>query len=286
MDTQPEIESQTDDATESEEAPPDPAPAPPERVALPPAGGRRGAAAAKKDEILTTLRSLQDTVAKQREEHTSALASRDAEIARLRGSYEAIQPLIQQRQAPTAERSFEQVVSESKAALDRGDLDTYHAKVFEAADIRAMQKFEEKYGKQLQQQQAPQQSGNPLVAALMASHPHVMSSPNGEALVRHHAEGLVLEGAQPSPALLARAFKEVNDRLAAKAKEKEPPQFDTNASRALSGPPPSRTNGKSGGQGPGVELTELEKQWAKQADMTLEEYAADVAKYHPERIVR
>lgn len=286
MDTQPEIESQTDDATESEETPPEPAPAPPERVALPPAGGRRGAAAAKKDEILTSLKSLQETVAKQREEHTSALASRDAEIARLRGSWEAIQPLIQQRQAPQAsERSYEHVVAESKAALDRGDLDTYHARVFEAGEMRAMQKFEEKYGKQLQQQ-APQQQGNPMVAALMASHPHVMASPNGEALVRHHAEGLVLEGAQPSPALLARAFKEVNDRLAAKAKEKEPPQFDTNASRALASPPPSRTNGKSNGQGPGVELTELEKQWARQADMTLEEYAADVAKYHPDRIVR
>jgi len=126
---------------------------------------------------------------------------------------------------------------------------------------------------------------------LMSMHPEVAMHPQGLGLAVAEDMKLHALGHAPSPERFKKAFENAQREVKALTAGTAYTQQGAGALGSAiptggAGGGGSTSNGSGRRQGPGVELTALEKQWAKAADMDLQEYAASIAELHPERIVR
>jgi hypothetical protein len=251
-----------------------------ERVQLPPTS-RRGRAERRDADYQDKLRSVEETVKKAQDEYRAELSRRDAEIARLRGSYEALQPLIQQQQQArqAAEPTADDLDRQADAALDQGQYSEYRRLLREASDVRTEQKIAA-LRKELAPQQ--QQGTNPVIGAMLASSKAVLSAgERGMALVRIKDAELGVMGYQDNPDRWQRAFQMAEAQLGAANTSNG---YTQQAAGALAAVPTSRASGTKSSRGPGVELSDLEKDWARRAGMSNEEYAQELASAHPDRV--
>ena len=271
-------------ATEEPAAPeqqtePAAAPEPPkgERVQVP---SRRGAAAAKRDAIEQKLSALESQHTKTVEQMRQDLAQRDAELARLRGGFEAIQPFLAQRQqapAPAAPDP-DQLAREARALLDSGDFDGYQRKTMEATEARILAKIP-------RQQPAPpaQAPISPVVSALMAQHPKVLEAGDrGVQLAVIKDQELAVMGVPNGPDRWRRAFEMASTALGGTAQQ--PASYSQASREVLSGVPTARGGAKGTDAGPGVTLSAYEVEVARRCGMTKEEYVQYIIEAHPERV--
>lgn len=279
-DAAPAPDQDTDDAPEAAPAPPPPKA--PERVQLPQQPmGRRARAAAARDELAGQVKALQDSINKSQQDYRDELARRDAEIANLKGRYEALQPLVQKPadQAPDPEALKRQ----ADEALDKGNYSEWRRLNEAAQDAR----FEKKLADiKKDMAPAPPAAGpNPIIQGLLVTSKNVMAAgERGFRLVQLKDQELALRYNMPDgPERWTRAFQMIDAELGANNKN-EPAGFTQQAAGALAAVPTTRNAGGKTKSGPAVELTDLEKAWAERAGMTLQEYADELAKAHPERV--
>jgi hypothetical protein len=249
-----------------------------ERVALP----RRGRAERRDAEYQDKLRSVEETIKKSHDEYRTELSRRDAEIARLRGGFEALQPLIQQQQQQrqAALPNADELDRQADQALDRAEYSEYRRLLREASDMRTEEKIAALRKELAPQQQ--QQGPNPVIAALLTQSQAVLSAgARGMELVRIKDAELGVMGYQDNPDRWRRAFQMAEAQLGANGNGS---QFTQQAAGALAAVPTSRSSAAKGSRGPGVELSDLEKDWAKRAGMSNEEYASELAAAHPDRV--
>ena len=282
-----QVEGSVSDATEAPEGgtepggdPQDAAPPPrTERVPL----GRRAEAKARKDSFEKELGSIKESLSKQEREYREELSRRDTEIARLRGAYEALQPMVSQRQAqaepPPADPAA--LRREARKALDANDFDGYEAKTQEAMLIEA----ERRILARLPQQQA-QPVQNPVVSALLAQFPAVLQSgQRGMDLAVVEDRKLAILGHQDGPDRWRKAMELASVALG--GSQETPRQYSASSRETLAGLPTARSSaGSSANEGPGVELSTYELQVAERAGMSREEYAKYMAEAYPERVRR
>lgn len=256
-------------------------PAPTERVDLPKTPSRRERAKQDSDAILTELKTIRESHNRTADEMRSALAARDAEIARLRGGYEALQPIVQQRhneanRAPDAS----QLRKEAQEAIDRGDFTTYQQKFAESvkADIVAT------LPRQEQQQHYAPPPLDPRLQVIMGQHAEVVTHPQGLklAMIEDQKLGQVY-GIPDGPDRWSRAFQIAKAQLGATAPTNG---YSQQSAGALAGVPTTNGGGRGQSRDPGVELTEHEKGVARAADMSYAEYAKFLAEASPNRVVK
>ncbi len=260
-----------------------------ERVSLPPRrspGHRREAL-----EAVEKVKAFEETLAKEREEWRKELSTRDQELARLRGGFEALQPILQQRQQPQAAAAPpidpEALRREARAALDASRFDDYERLTAQATRYEAKQEVlkdleERGYFANGRQQAGPQI--DPRLQIIMNQHPKVMLDPAGPQIAIAEDMKLAAHGQANGPARWKRAYEMAEAEIA--GREPAPREFSQQGAGAMAGIPTGRNSAGGGGQrGPGVELSELEKSWATRAGMSYSEYAEEIARAHPERVV-
>lgn len=260
-----------------------------EHVALP--TGRRGRAAARAgNEALDKVAALEQTWTKEKDDFRRELATRDTEIARLRGGFEALQPILQQRQAPQPPAppppDPSAIRREARAALDAGRYDDYERLSAHATRIEAKAEvFKELEERGVFQDRGPARSGvDPRLQIIMNQHPRVALAPNGQELAIAKDMELAALGQQNGPERWKRAYEMAEAMIGGQATTSR--EFSQQGAGAMAGIPTGRNTAGTGAARPrGVELSDLEKDWARRGGMSYEEYAEELAKAHPERIV-
>lgn len=241
-----------------------------ERVAVP---SRRKAAAEGKAAIERQVADLAKTLSERdesfRTELRTQLAQRDQDIARMRGSFEA---LAQRQAAPTPAAPDPAALRKAaRAALDSGDFDEYQNLTEQAILARVP---------------APQQAAAPApgipipVQAVLASFPDVLEQPTGMQLAIIEDQRLALKGIPNTPARYRQAFELARAQLGKPAA----PAFSQSSRGVLAGVPPARNSAGAASGEPGVQLTDYELSVAQRCGMTKAEYAAFIAEANPKRL--
>lgn len=198
-------------------------------------------------------------------------------IARLQGQIEAIQARPATPATPAAPAADpDRLLEEAEEALTKNDLRTYHRKMTEAATARARGEV----GAELKTLRADiekriPQPMDPFIASQMAANRNVaMAGPQGAEWVRIKDGELALRGMRPGPERMAKAFELADKEIEATRKPQRPAGFDQQAASALASVPTARPAGNGGKASPldGYQPTELEKQVARDAGMTMEQY--------------
>jgi hypothetical protein len=248
---------------------------PVERVTL----SRKETAIQKRNAIEKQIESLSNTVKETATKHQAELAEARAESARIRGTYDALVPFLQQRQSPgptPAAPDSQALLREANAALDKSDMGEYHRLL--TASILA--------GLPQQQAQAPQQQSrqaSPVVQAMLGQFPAVVDAGDrGLQLAIIEDQKLGLLGIPDGPARYRKAFELASNQLAPQGA----PQYSQQSRQVLSGVPPARSAGGSSKGEPGVSLSSFELKWAEAAGMSKEEYAKAIAEKDPKRLER
>jgi hypothetical protein len=237
--------------------------------------------------------AAEETARKEQERDAkfqAEFARRDQEIAMLRGEISArlSQPQVIQQQAPTAPAGPDpaELRRQARQALDNKDFSEYE-RLSELATIeRVKREFEPRFA-QVQAPAQQQQGGmSPQAMAWAAQYPDVMTHQNGLQLAIIEDAKLHHMGHQPGPARFKAAFEAARATITGGQKPAAP-QYSQQSAAVLSGVPTSRSPAGGGGegQGPGVVLTPQEKDIARKAGMSLDEFAKDIYDHHPERRV-
>ena len=253
---------------------------PVERVEIKPAPtGRRAQARAASEDLAKQVTELRDTFTKTQEELRSSLAAKDQELARLRGSYEALQPIVQRQQQMPAAPTPDEIEKEAIKALDANDFQTYHRKTAEAIRMRTVAELQG-----MIPQPPPQM--HPAVTALVAQHPAVAAAgKQGLDLAAAYDNVLAANGSPDSTDRWRRAFEMAQNDLA----KKSPSAASFNGSQtqrdSLAGIPTGRpSSGAAAERAPGITLNEWDMRWMRAADMTKDEYVRYLADHQQHRI--
>lgn len=250
-------------------------------------GSRREKAQREVEELIDSrLKPMRETWDRDRQTYQQQLQQAQQESAQLRGQLEAMQRMPQQapqQQGPDPAKLTEEAI----AALDKQDLATYHRKLQEAADARADRVAETKMQAMRKDLEAriPQQLP-PMIQGLLARHHNVaMAGDRGAQAVMLKEQELGLYGMPQGQERTAKAF-ELADKFLESLKGGQPqrPTYSQESAQVLAAVPtqrPAATNG--GGREAGHELTQLEKDTAKAAGMTAEDY---VRWKYPDRFLR
>lgn len=227
------------------------------------------------------LSELKETFSKHGTDTAAAIAQRDAEIARLRGGFDVLAPLIarQQQAAAPPPPDPNAMMREAKKALDAGDFDLYQQKVMEATEARIFARLPPP---QQQVQQAP--GTNPVVTAIMGQFPTVLNAgERGLQLAIIKDQELAVMGYPNGPDRYRKAFELASNMLQPAGSA----QYSQNSREVLSGVPPARSGGgKSGNGEAGVHLSAYELSVAEKCGMTREEYAKYIVEADPKRLER
>lgn len=250
-------------------------------------------ARARREEWQTKLSELEQGFRSQQEQYSQELSKRDAELARLRGTLEALQPLVAQRQAPTQtevplDQRFDQLRAEAQRAIDNNDFATYNAKLMEAGAIKAEMQLLAKYPHLAKAPQQVQQEPamNPHTVVMLARYPEAGRNLK---LVDAWASMLLAKGGSPGPDLVEQAFKMAQNELTAQNKLAQGPRFGTDkrsqelltgSSGGGGGTPRSKGSGDQRIKG----LPSNWKQIAALADMPEDAYLKQWAQAHPESV--
>ena len=274
-----------DDKDPTEEAAP-PAPEPPKPVVLEKPKSRRDRIEEKYD---TRLKEVSDTVSRLNE----GLAARDRQIGELTGHLQALaqRPAYQpqpQYQPPAPQLPDpEEIERRAQEAIDRKDFSGYQRLTREAAVAATMRAMQPILARQ-QQVQAPQQDQvPPALMPYFAAYPEVASHPAAMQLLAAKNVELEARGFRAGPERVRQIFEDVRATLKGGQAPGAAAYSRSNAA-VLAGTPTSRpAGGASGPEGkPRVELTQEERYFAKKAGFSELEIASEIAKSHPDRVLR
>lgn len=241
---------------------------------------RRERSIGKQQAFEKQLTELKETFSKHGSDTAAAIAQRDAEIARLRGGFDVLAPLIarQQQAAAPAPPDPTAMMREAKKALDAGDFDLYQQKVMEATEARIFARLPPP------QQQVQAQGTNPVVTAIMGQFPTVLNAgERGLQLAIIKDQELAVMGYPNGPDRYRKAFELASNMLQPAGAA----QYSQTSREVLSGVPPARSGGGKGGNGEaGVHLSAYELSVAEKCGMTREEYAKYIVEADPKRLER
>lgn len=277
-------ESAADEPNEPEtpDAPPPPEEKP-ELVTLPKAPSRRTKARDAESALAKQIEELTSKVSGSEKRYAEELSRRDQEIARLRGSYEA---LSQSRQAaPEPPKADPKALrKEAQTKLDAGDYAGWDERYSEAMLLEA----EERVKKLIPRPAAPVQQPDYATQAVIQSFPDVMGHTNergepiGWQLAAVEDQRLALLGIPNGPERYKRAFEAVRASLPKAGRN----GFSAASRGVLSAVPPGRSAGAPEEGELGVEITPYMREVARKCGMTIEEYAKYYAEGNPKAVRR
>jgi len=276
----PGVDVETDAGAGAEPAFTPPEPPKTEHVPLPAKPSRRQAAAAAQQDVMKELNSF-------KEKFTSELSQRDQVIAELRGRLSATEPLVAraaqpQQPAGPPEETPDQLRAKAREHLDKGEVREYERLRDEATKREILAEVTKRMPQQ--PAQGPQQ--DPRLLVLMAQNPEVTQHPAGIQIATMEDGILAAQGVPNGPERWARAFQMAKARIAGQTPAATPQGFTTQAAGALAAVPTGQPAARATERGPGVELTDYEKNVARIAGMSLDEYARGIAERFPHRVVR
>jgi len=274
-----------DDKEPAEEAAP-PAPEPPKPVVLEKPKSRRDRIEEKYD---TRLKEVAEVVSGLKD----GLAARDRQIGELTGHLQALaqRPAYQpqpQYQPPAPQLPDpEEIERRAQEAIDRKDFSGYQRLTREASVAATMRALQPILARQ-QQVQAPQQDQvPPALMPYFAAYPEVASHPAAMQLLAAKNVELEARGFRAGPERVRQIFEDVRATLKGGQAPGAAAYSRSNAA-VLAGTPTSRpAGGSSAPEGkPRVELTQEERYFAKKAGFSELEIASEIAKSHPDRVLR
>jgi len=275
-----------DDKDPTEEAAP-PAPEPPKPVVLEKPKSRRDRIEEKYD---TRLKEVSDTVSRLNE----GLAARDRQIGELTGHLQALaqRPAYQpqpQYQPPAPQLPDpEEIERRAQEAIDRKDFSGYQRLTREAAVAATMRAMQPILARQQQVQAPPAQDQiPPALMPYFAAYPEVASHPAAMQLLAAKNVELEARGFRAGPERVRQIFEDVRATLKGGQAPGAAAYSRSNAA-VLAGTPTSRpAGGSSAPEGkPRVELTQEERYFAKKAGFSELDIASEIAKSHPDRVLR
>lgn len=232
---------------------------------------------------------FEESWSKREQSYEQQLRDQAEKLGRLQGMVEASQ---QQRQserapAPTNIPDPEALIAEGEEALSKGDLAGYHRRLRQAMAIESDRKAadqvraaREEFEKKIPQQ-VPQE-----IQVLMSRHQNVaMAGPQGIQAVQMKDNELALRGIAPGPARVAKAFEQADAFLASIRQPTSRQTYSDEAAAALAAVPTNRPAASGGGAGQeaGHNLTQLQRETARAAGMSVEDY---VRWSHPDKFHR
>lgn len=254
----------------------DAAPEPPTGVERPRPPSRRQQET--ENVVRAHLKQFQEEQARVSSTYQQQIQQQAQELANLRGQLEAVQR--QPAPAPVATPAGpdpDALYREAEQLVAAGDMQGYHRKMREASEAIAEIKAEAK-ARALRdevQKQIPQQMPAEI-QYLMSQHKNVaLAGRDGiEAVMLAERELAIYKNFPPGPQRVAAAFAEAERRLAEKNKPPaRQPTFDPAAAQALAAVPTGRPAASNpGGGGEKEPLSELEKQVARAAKMSEDDY--------------
>lgn len=274
-----------DDKEPAEEAAP-PAPEPPKPVVLEKPKSRRDRIEEKYD---TRLKEVAEVVSGLKD----GLAARDRQIGELTGHLQALaqrpayQPQPQYQPPPPQLPDPEEIERRAQEAIDRKDFSGYQRLTREASVAATMRALQPILARQ-QQVQAPQQDQvPPALMPYFAAYPEVASHPAAMQLLAAKNVELEARGFRAGPERVRQIFEDVRATLKGGQAPGAAAYSRSNAA-VLAGTPTSRpAGGSSAPEGkPRVELTQEERYFAKKAGFSELEIASEIAKSHPDRVLR
>ena len=274
-----------DDKEPAEEAAP-PAPEPPKPVVLEKPKSRRDRIEEKYD---TRLKEVAEVVSGLKD----GLAARDRQIGELTGHLQALaqRPAYQpqpQYQPPAPQLPDpEEIERRAQEAIDRKDFSGYQRLTREASVAATMRALQPILARQ-QQVQAPQQDQvPPALMPYFTAYPEVASHPAAMQLLAAKNVELEARGFRAGPERVRQIFEDVRATLKGGQAPGAAAYSRSNAA-VLAGTPTSRpAGGSSAPEGkPRVELTQEERYFAKKAGFSELEIASEIAKSHPDRVLR
>lgn len=277
----PEQEPRETEATERESEPETPV-EPPKLVKT----NRRGGAQAAREALAGELKGLRDTIERQQRENAEASARYQREVAELRGNFQGYMSQQRQQTERPPEPALpdpEKLLEEANAALDRKDFAGYQKKYAESIRAGMMREIAPRFQ---QQTQAPQPQINPMLQIVASQYGDVVGNRAAFELVQAHDRILAGEGVPEGPERWKLAFEEGRRYLASKAKGGQQ-RFSQGSRAVLSSQVPTDRSAPRGERAPGetgIRLSAEELKTAKKYRMTPEEYAAELAELHPERV--
>lgn len=229
------------------------------------------------------LKEFSDNQAKERQTYQAQVSQHAQEVAQLRGQIEAMQRMPSASPQPASGPDPAQMRRDARAALEAGKFDEYERLRDEAVQIdsdrRAEAKVEAKFKEFRQQMPQPL---NPALQMLVSQHKNVaMAGERGmRAVMLKDQELGELYNVPPGPERVRKAF-EIADGLLASQQQPTPPSYSRESAAALSGVPTGRSSNGSSASEPGVTLTSLQREAARAAGMSPEQYVrwADPQKY-------
>jgi len=265
-----------------------PAPEPPKAVALEKPRSRRERA----EEVVNgKLKELSENVARMSE----GISQRDRQIGELTGHLQA----LAQRQAFVPQQQYQppppqlpdpdELERKALERLDAKDMTGFMKLSRQAGVAESLRALQPVFAAQ-RQQMMPQPDPDAIPHALMpyfAAYPEIAVHPDHKNLLAAKNMELHARGIPPGPGRMKLVFDEVR----AIVKGGQAPgaaAFSQSSAGVLAGTPTSRpAGGSSAAEGkPRVELTQEERYFAKKAGFSEHDIATEIAKSHPERVLR
>lgn len=234
--------------------------------------GRRAQAKAAQDAVLNELKTLRESFTTRDQEFRNEIERRDRELAELRGGFQAIQPILQQRQEPPKPPAPDSAELNRKAreALDAGKFEDYDRYKTEALKADLLNEIQKRVPQQ--QQERPQPGVDPRLQIIMMQHPTVAMNPRGIELARLKDQELAIMGIADSPDRWKKAFELAENSI--NGGKPTQPQYSQSAAQVLSSIPTSRSGANTQeANNPASTLTDAQKYWADASGMSREEYA-------------
>lgn len=271
-----------DDAAQAQEVEQTTAPEPSKPVPVPDRPlSRRARAAASQQSLEREIKDIRETVSKSTSDYQRQLGERDAEIARLRGSFETYQRVATERAQP-AKPSAQDLHDKALEALKEGRFDEYSKLERQSvlSEIEASRPQQ-----QYQQQQSP--GFDPRLQAVIMTTPaaqKVMTHEKGmQMAILMDQELATVYNIPDGPDRWKRAFEIAEQRL--NGGKQQPNGFSANGRNVLAGVGHTGNGtGTSKNGTPHVQLPTGWESWARAAGMTREEYARSYADLHPDKI--
>ncbi len=243
------------------------------------------------DVVNGKLKELSETVGKLSE----GISARDRQIGELTGHLQALaqrpayQPPQQYAPPPPQLPDPEELERKAQEAIDRKDFSSYQRLTREASVAATLRALQPGLSQLAQRAQAPAQHEgvHPGLMPYFAAYPEVATHPEHQALLAAKNIQLGARGVPIGPGRLKMIFDEVQADLRG-TRQPGAPAYSQSSAAVLSGTPTSRpAGGSSAHEGkPRVELTQEERYFAKKAGFSEHDIATEIAKSHPERILR
>lgn len=264
-----------------------PAPEPPKAVALEKPRSRRERA----EEVVNgKLKELSENVARMSE----GISARDRQIGELTGHLQA----LAQRQAYVPQQQYqppptpqlpdpEELERKAQEAIDRKDFTGYQRLTREASVAATLRAIQPVLAQRQQVQAPPADTVPPALMPYFAAYPDVASHPAAMQLLAAKNVELEARGFRAGPERVRQIFEDVRATLKG-GQTPGAPAYSQSSAAVLAGTPTSRpAGGSSAAEGkPRVELTREERIFAQKAGFSEHDIATEIAKSHPDRILR